>query len=83
MLGDADYVYDWLQHSRIKRPEDISEKGFDINRVESMKLIKLTKIYLALTFVFILRLVQHLRNSHPERVFCFFLDNLFLNVNVT
>ena len=82
VLGDAGYVYDWLWHSRVDGPEDIPEKGLNVDRVESTELIKLTKVHLAPTFALILRLAQRLRAIHPERVFCFFLDNLFLNINV-
>ena len=42
----------------------------------------LQKIRLAPTFALVIRLAQRLREIHPERVFCFFLDNLFLNLNV-
>jgi Transposase IS4 len=55
----------------------------EINRVESTELIKLIKVHLASIFALILRLVQRLRIIHSERIFCFFLDNLFLNINVS
>jgi Transposase IS4 len=83
VLGDGGYVYDWLWHSHVKGPEDIPQKGLDINRVESTDLTKLTKVHLAPTFALILRLTQRLRTVYPTRVFCFFLDNLFLNINVS
>jgi hypothetical protein len=41
------------------------------------------KVHLASTFALILRLTERLRTVHPTRVFCFFLDNLFLNINVS
>jgi Transposase IS4 len=83
VLGDVGYVYDWLWHSHVDGPESIPKKGLEIDRVESTKLTKLTKVYLAPIFALILRLAQCLCVIHPERVFCFFLDNLFLNVNVS
>jgi len=83
VLGDAGYVYDWLWHSHIEGPEDIPSKGLDINRVETTDLTKLVKVHLAPTFALILRLAERLRLIYPTRVFCFFLDNLFLNVNVS
>ena len=39
-------------------------------------------MHLAPTFAVIIRLAQRLRQRDSSRVFCFFLDNLFLNVNV-
>jgi hypothetical protein len=55
----------------------------NVGRVESIELIKLISVHLAPTFALILRLAQRLRQIHPTRVFCFFLDNLFLNINVS
>lgn len=83
VLGDAEYVYDWLWHSRIEGPEDISENGLDVNRVESKELTQLIKIHLAPTFTLILCLAQCLYTVYSECVFCFFLNNLFLNINVS
>jgi hypothetical protein len=40
-------------------------------------------IRLAPTFALIIRLATRLRRIHSERVFCLFLDNLFLNINVS
>ena len=65
----------------MNEPEDIPKKDLDIDRVEITELTKLTKVHLAPTFVLILRLIQRLRAVHSERIFCFFLDNLFLNLN--
>lgn len=72
VLGDADYVYDWLWHSHVDGPEYIPSKGLDIDRVKSKDLTKLTKVHLALTFTLILRLAKRLRTIHPTRVFWFF-----------
>ena len=41
-----------------------------------------TKIFLVSTFVLVIRLVQRLRQVYKLRIFCLFLNNLFLNVNV-
>jgi Transposase IS4 len=83
VLGDSGYVYDWLWHSRIDGPEDIPDNGLDVERVKEKKLTELTQVHLAPTFALIIRLAQRLRQIHPTRVFCFFLDNLFLNINVS
>jgi hypothetical protein len=45
--------------------------------------MKLMKVHLTPTFTLILRLAQRLCIVHSTRVFCFFLDNLFLNINVS
>jgi hypothetical protein len=42
----------------------------------------LKSIELAPTFALVIRLAERLRKIHPNRVFCLFLDNLFLNVPV-
>jgi Transposase IS4 len=83
VLGDAGYVYDWLWYSHVDGPKDIPKKGLNIDRVELTELTKPTKVYLASTFALILRLVQRLRTIYSTRVFCFLLDNLFLNINVS
>ncbi len=79
-LGDSGYIYDWLWHSRIDGPEEIFEKGMEVDRISSEG--ELTKILLAPTFALIIRLAQRLRRVHKSCIFCLFLDNLFLNVNV-
>ena len=81
VLRDNGYVYNWLWHSRIDRPEGIPEKGIDVNQASFTG--KLTTVRLAPTFALIIYLAQRLHQFHPERVFCFFLDNLFLNLNVS
>jgi hypothetical protein len=40
-------------------------------------------VRLAPTFTLVLRLAQRLRQIYKTRVFYFFLDNLFLNLNVS
>jgi hypothetical protein len=54
----------------------------NIDRVKSTDLAKLTKVHLTPTFALILRLVKRLRTVHFTRFFYFFLDDLFLNINV-
>ena len=55
ILGDSDYVYDWLWHSRIDGPEEIFEKDMEIERTSSKE--ESTKILLVSTFVLVIRLV--------------------------
>jgi Transposase IS4 len=83
VLDDAGYIYDWLWHSRIDGPEDIPQEGLNTIRVASKVLTELIIIRLAPTFTLVIRLAQRLRQIHSTRIFCFFLDNLFLNVNVS
>ena len=80
VLGDSDYVYDWLWHSRIDGPEEISEKDIKIERTSSEE--ESTKIFLTSTFALVIRLIQRLRQVYKSRIFCLFLNNLFLNINV-
>ena len=81
VLRDGGYVYDWLWHSRIDGPEGISEKGIDVDRASSTG--HSITVRLTPTFALIIRLAQRLRRIHKTRVFCLFLDNLFLNLNVS
>ena len=55
----------------------------DVDRVKSTDLAELSSVHLAPIFALILRFAQRLRQIYPTRIFCFFLDNLFLNVNVS
>jgi hypothetical protein len=71
------------EYSYIEGLEDIPSKGLNINRVETIDLTKLIKVHLTLTFTLILRLTERLCLIYPTHVFCFFLDNLFLNINVS
>jgi Transposase IS4 len=77
VLRDGGYVWDFLWHSRVDGPETISEHDLDFEQDES------ETIHLAPTFTLVIRLAQRFREAYPDRVFCFFLDNLFLNLNVT
>jgi Transposase IS4 len=79
VLGDAGYD-DWLWHSRVDGPEEIPENGLNVDR---KTITGSTKIRLAPMFALVIRLAQRLRRIHPTRVFCFLLDNLFLNLNVS
>ena len=83
VLGDVRYVYNWLWHSYINEPEDIPLKNLNVYRIELTDLTKSTKVHLVSTFTFILRLTERLRTVHFIRVFYFFLNNLFLNINVS
>jgi Transposase IS4 len=79
VLADNGYFCDWLWHSQREGPEDIPKKGIIVD--------KLTKkgrefIYLASTYAVLIRLATRLRELRPTRVFCFYLDNLFLNVDI-
>jgi hypothetical protein len=80
VLGDSGYVYDWLWYSRVDGPEGISKQGLDIDRASSIQGV--IKVRLTLTFALIIRLAQRLRKIYLIRIFCFFLDNLFFNLNV-
>ena len=82
VLDDAGYVYDWLWHSRVEGLEDIPQEDIEVKRVTKKELTELNTIQLAPTFAFVIRLVQRLRQMRSTCVFYFFLDNLFLNINV-
>ena len=80
VLGDSGYVYNWLWHSREDGPETIPKKGLVVKqRVPQGP----NSVHLAPTFALVVRLAQHLHKQHPNRIFCLFLDNLFLNINVS
>jgi Transposase IS4 len=34
------------------------------------------------TYTLVIRFATHLRQEYLNRIFCFYLDNLFLNINV-
>ena len=82
VLDDAGYVYNWLWHSQIEEVETISQEDIKVDWVTKKKFTELNTVHLTPTFVLVIRLVQRLRQIHPTRVFYFFLNNLFLNVNV-
>lgn len=79
ILRDNSYVYDWLWHSGDDGPEGIPKRGIIIEQ-------KIPKgpimIHLASTFALVIRLAQRLREYYPQRIFCLYLDNLFLNTHV-
>lgn len=82
-VGDAGYILDWLWHSRLDGPESIPANGLTVDRVTgTFKDGEKTQVHLAPTFALIIRLAQRLRQLHPVRIFCLFLDNLFLNLDV-
>ena len=80
--GQAGFIDDWLWHSRENGPEGISSKGLDVKRAGAVAGDSDTTIRLAPTFALIIRLAERLRKRYPDRVFCYFLDNLFLNLDV-
>lgn len=76
--GCKGYIDDWLWHSRKEGPEEsITSEEFD--RLTDGQI---QKFRFAPTFALILRLAMRLRQRYPEPAFCYFLDNLFLNVDV-
>ena len=82
ILGDVGYVYDWLWHCLVEGPEGISQESIEFDRVIEKELTEFITVHLAPTFALVIRLVQRLRQIHSIHVFYFFLNNLFLNVNV-
>jgi Transposase IS4 len=79
VLGDHGYIYNWLWHSRENGPEGILKGGLIMQQKvpEGPSLIRL-----APTFTLVIQLAEHLHQQHPMRIFCLFLDSLFLNINV-
>jgi hypothetical protein len=43
---------------------------------------RLSTVRLAPTFALVIRLAQRLRLQYPSHVFCLYLDNLFLDIDV-
>jgi Transposase IS4 len=81
VLADNGYAWDWLWHSHEDGPETIPKKGLvDVpQRVsQGSKTVDLKP-----TFALVIRLAMRLRKEHPNRIFCLFFDNLFLNINVS
>jgi hypothetical protein len=75
VLGDQGYVWYWLWYSVETGTEGIPKRGelIDLPRDDE-------KVYLATTFTTIIRLAQQLPDN--SKVYCLFLDNLFINLNV-
>lgn len=59
VLRDSGYVYDWLWHTRIDGPEEIPEKGMEVDRASSIA--ESIKVHLASTFTLVIPLAQRLR----------------------
>jgi Transposase IS4 len=74
-------IDDWLFHSRCDGPETVYKKSEAFDRAGAVGEDP-EKVTLAPTFALILRFAQRLRARYPDRIFCYFLDNLFLNVDV-
>jgi Transposase IS4 len=81
VLADNRYVWDWLWHSHKDGPETIPKKGL-IGVPQKISQGPKT-VDLKPTFTLVIRLATRLRKEHPTRIFCLFLDNLFLNINVS
>jgi Transposase IS4 len=79
VLADNGYVSDWLWHSQRDGPEGIPKKGLWVDQLTSNGL---ESIELAPTFALVIRLATRLRELRSTRIFCLYLDNLLLNVNV-
>jgi len=80
VLEDSGYVYNWLWHSRESGPEGIPKGGLIVQQKVPQGP---NSVHLAPTFALVIRLAEHLHEQHPNHVFCLFLDNLFLNINVS
>jgi Transposase IS4 len=79
-LADNSYLCDWLWHSQREGPENIPKEGIVVDQLTTDNILQ--PIHLAPTFAVIIRLAERLRKLRPTRIFCFYLDNLFLNVPV-
>jgi Transposase IS4 len=78
ILGDNGYALDWLWHSKEDGPESL-HKSLEVPiRVST----GFETVKLAPTFALVIQLARRLRAIYSDRVFCFYLDNLFLNLNV-
>ena len=78
VLADQGYICDYMWYSRVTGTEGINKKaGLIVDLPYPHRLVRL-----ASTFATVIRLAQRLR-SHDDpvfpRVYCLFLDNLFLN----
>jgi Transposase IS4 len=79
VLADNGYAWDWLWHSLQDGPEGIPKRGLVVKqRVPQGP----NSVRLASMYVLVVRFAIHLRQEHPNRIFCFYLDNLFLNINI-
>jgi Transposase IS4 len=80
VLADNSYLCDWLWHSQREGPESIPKQGITVNQLTTNNVLQ--PIRLASTFAVIIRLAERLRKLRSTCIFCFYLDNLFLNVSV-
>jgi Transposase IS4 len=74
VLGDQGYVWYWLWYSAKTGTEGIPKKGQFVDLPGENE-----QVYLATTFATVVRLAQQLPDN--SRVYCLFLDNLFININ--
>jgi hypothetical protein len=81
VLGDHGYVWYFLWYSCVTGTEGIPKKGELV-----FLCVPFTPIRLDTTFATVIRLAAQLRSSVSDsvisRVYCLYLDNLFLNQNV-
>ena len=82
IFDDVGYMYDWLWHSYIEESEVISQEDIEVDRVTKKEFTELNIIHLTSTFILVIYLVQRLHQIYSTYVFYFFLNNLFLKVNV-
>ena len=75
VLADHGYIWYWLWYSIKDGTEGIPKRGELVDLPGDHE-----QIHLATTFATVIRLAQQLPDN--SRVYCLFLDNLFINVNV-
>ena len=77
-IGDHDYIWNWLFHSRIEDVETL-EKGQKTSWSRLCSAGHTESVSLASTFGLVLRLAEQLSK---QLKFCIYLDNLFQNIPV-
>jgi hypothetical protein len=83
VLSDRGYVYIWLYHSNIDGVEGIPKAGMKSLALDDSLLRPLQSIHLAATYALVIKCAIMLRLEVAiDSVYIFFLDNLFLNVQV-
>ena len=77
MIAEHGYTIVWLWHSKVEGPEGIpNSEGIPVSETIS------STGYLSPTFAIVIHLARIFCNIYLNRNYYFFLDNLFLNVNV-
>jgi hypothetical protein len=77
VLAEKGYVWSWLWHSGEDAVESIPVKGMKVQMP-----VPFLPILLAPTFALVIKLAQEVLEVLPNQVFCLFLDNLFLKLDV-